>query len=87
MTPIEVLDRIPMGDVQRAMVNVLAERFERWTKTDQIIAAVYGLRPDGGPDTACKCVSSSLHIVKRKIAPFGLRIEWHPKGGRRMVRA
>jgi hypothetical protein len=83
--PLAIIDRTTMGPMQRRIAVALARRFERWTSTEQLVAAVYSGRPDGGPADADGAVAVMTSHLRRRLTPVGLAIEGVPYTGRRMV--
>lgn len=80
-----IVEGIPFGRRQRRIVSLLVERFGRWTSTEDIAAAVWDDPWAGEPATARHSLAVQVGIIRRRLAPHGLTIEWHAGGERRIV--
>ncbi len=80
----ETIDWISFGVIERRLAKLLARRFGRWVSTDELIAAAYGDRPDGGPENAKNAVKAHISNIRRKLAPHGIAIAGVGYSGRRM---
>lgn len=75
---------------QSRILRKLAERDGKWTNAVQLIDAVFGDDPTGGPLCAYGSVSSSRRRLKVALAEAGIPLEivgLHGKGYRLVVRS
>lgn len=84
---IAIVERIPLGPIQRAIAECLASRYGRWVSTRALINAAYALRPDGGPLHAKNVIKQHVHQLRPKLRQVGIVIIGHNAGdhGRKML--
>ena len=79
-----LLRTINLGPKQQRYALCLAQHLGNWVPTAELVAAVYRNDPDP-PITAEYCTKSMGSIIRRKLAPHGLRIDGQAFVGRRMT--
>lgn len=69
------------------IVSLLYERrYGAPVTTGEIVDALYGDDPEGGPEDTRGCIEKFLCDARRKLAPMGCRIETNWGRGYRLVR-
>lgn len=73
-TPTNALSGAPLRKQQRILVDELAKAYPSPVKTVDLVDALYGHDPDGGPDHASHAVSAMIEHIRRRIAKYGWTI-------------
>jgi hypothetical protein len=69
------LDAVALPNSQRKLLDALVSRFPRTVPTFAQVDAVWGDRPDGGPDgNLPKHLAVLAHRINKRIAPLGWRV-------------
>lgn len=71
--PSVVLALLPMGKVQRRIVDKLARQFGAYVRRDELLDAAYFDDPNGGPDDSMMRVH--IHRLAAKMAKTPLTIK------------
>lgn len=72
--PLEALAGAPLRPRQRILVNELAKAYPHAVKTRDLVDALYGHDPDGGPEIANHAVSSMIGHVRIHLRKVGWTI-------------
>ena len=80
------LDEIPLGRLERTIVDCLSRNMGKWVQTETILAAAYGNRPDGGPNGAEAVIRVTVSHLRKKLSKYGYVIEGYAHAGRRLIR-
>jgi hypothetical protein len=84
-TPTEALRFLKLNQTQRRIVDTLVHSYGEWIPTRRLIDAVYGDRPDGGPDGAESVISVAVATARPILAGVGLTIQGKHGAGRRLI--
>lgn len=66
---------IPRARAREAL-RVMVRKGGRVTRKQEIINAVYGDRPDGGPETAQKVIDLYIHSIRKTLCPDAVLTVW-----------
>jgi hypothetical protein len=83
--PTESLRFLGLNQTQRRIVETLVRSFGEWIPTRRLVEAVYGDRPDGGPDGAENVISVAVATARPILAAIGLTIQGKHGAGRRVA--
>lgn len=78
--PIEAVREAVTAPVKRSILSELSRKPGKPVRRDQILTAVYGNRPDGGPERADHVLQVQVSQLRKQIEPFGWTIE-NGRGG------
>lgn len=82
----ELVAGIALSKFERRVFEALNRRFGKWVHVAELTDAVYWDDPNGGPANPSATLGNFASRLRRKLAPVGLTIDWHPGGaGRRLI--
>jgi hypothetical protein len=79
--PIEDVIASLSGQV-RIIATLLAKRIGYPVDLDAVVAALYGRRPDGGPELALKIANSRIVKLRMRLAAHGWTVTYARRAGR-----
>lgn len=68
------LARPANATIARPVLQLLARAWPRPVPLAYLVEHAYAMRPDGGPESAAKCVQVTISRLRRQLAPYGWTI-------------
>ena len=81
----DVVAALPLTKFERRVFDCLNRHFGTYVHVGELIDAVYWDDPNGGPANPSATLGNFTSRLRRKLAPVGLVIQWHPGGAGRCL--
>lgn len=76
--------QIPFGPIGDRLARYFVDHYGQWVRTETLVDVAYADDLDGGPDDAKNVIKAHVYCLRKKVAPFGLTIDGHNGGVRRL---